>query len=688
MKRASYRAGNETAGSTCLRRPNRSAVLDSVLSILDAMGPAVPSSRLIRFGVFELDLRSGELQKQGRKIRLEGQPVQILICLLESPGELVTREDLHRKLWPADTFVNFEHGLNAAVKRLRQALNDSADNPRFVETLPRRGYRFIAPIQAVAAGGDVSAVNEAAAVTEVPATRDLAEERAPDRGDLSEKTSVFAPQRWPHARKRFGVALLVVLGILTLWILRPGSQPPRVIRSLAVLPLENLSGDASQEYFSDGMTDELITELGQISELRVISRTSVMTYKGAHKSLPQIAQELNVDAVVEGTVLRSGEQVRITAQLIQAAADKHLWAQSYEGNLQDMLALQKKVAQSIAEEIRIKLTPHEQAVLKNSKRVNPEAYEAYLKGRYSWNKRTADGLKKAAVYFNQAIEKDPNYAQAYAGLADSYALLGDWEYGVLAPKEAYPRAKAAATKALDLDSTLGEAHISLAFCLDGFDWDWESAGREFRRGIELNPGYATGHHWYAWHLAALGRNDEAVAEMKKAESLDPLSLIISADLAEELLIAHRYDEAIRQSRKTMDLDPQFAVAHYELGQALVQKHLYKEAITELQKAIALSGGSTTCTSNLAYVYAVSGMKTEAVKILNDLKNRPNHALSNAPEIALVYVGLDEKDQAMAWLEKAYAERFNPGVLLRPAFDPLRADPRFQDLLHRIGLKPA
>ena len=517
------------------------------------MGPAVPSSRLIRFGVFELDLRSGELQKQGRKIRLEGQPVQILICLLESPGELVTREDLHRKLWPADTFVNFEHGLNAAVKRLRQALNDSADNPRFVETLPRRGYRFIAPIQAVAAGGDVSAVNEAAAVTEVPATRDLAEERAPDRGDLSEKTSVFAPQRWPHARKRFGVALLVVLGILTLWILRPGSQPPRVIRSLAVLPLENLSGDASQEYFSDGMTDELITELGQISELRVISRTSVMTYKGAHKSLPQIAQELNVDAVVEGTVLRSGEQVRITAQLIQAAADKHLWAQSYEGNLQDMLALQKKVAQSIAEEIRIKLTPHEQAVLKNSKRVNPEAYEAYLKGRYSWNKRTADGLKKAAVYFNQAIEKDPNYAQAYAGLADSYALLGDWEYGVLAPKEAYPRAKAAATKALDLDSTLGEAHISLAFCLDGFDWDWESAGREFRRGIELNPGYATGHHWYAWHLAALGRNDEAVAEMKKAESLDPLSLIISADLAEELLIAHRYDEAIRQSRKTMDL---------------------------------------------------------------------------------------------------------------------------------------
>ncbi len=651
------------------------------------MGPAAPSPRLIRFGVFELDLRSGELQKQGRKIRLEGQPVQVLICLLESPGELVTREELHRKLWPADTFVNFEHGLNAAVKRLRQALNDSADNPRFVETLPRRGYRFIAPIHGVDVSGDVPAVTAAPAVTEVPGTQDLTETKDHDPADLSEKTVVFANQRWPRAWKTSGVALLAVLGIFAAWVLRPASHQPPVIRSLAVLPLENLSGDASQEYFSDGMTDELITELGQIGELRVISRTSVMTYKGAHKSLPQIARDLNVDSVVEGTVLRSGNQVRITAQLILAAADKHLWAQSYQGDLRDTLALQKQVARSIADAIRIELTPHEQAALKNVKRVNPDAYEAYLKGRYFWNKRTADGLKKAADYFNQAIEKDPNYAQAYAGLADSYALLGDWEYGILAPKEAYPRAKAAATKAIELDSTLGEAHISLAFCLDGYDWDWESAGNEFRRGIELNPGYATGHHWYAWHLTALGRNGEAVAEIKKAESLDPLSLIISADLAEELLIAHRYDEAITQSRKTMDLDPRFAVAHYELGQAFVQKHMYNEAIAELQKAIALSGGSTTCTSNLAYAYAVSGSKNEAVKILNDLKNRSNHGVSNAPEIALVYVGLDEHDQAMAWLEKAFAERFNPGVLLRPAFDPLRSDPRFQDLLRRIGLKP-
>jgi TolB-like protein/DNA-binding winged helix-turn-helix (wHTH) protein/Flp pilus assembly protein TadD len=648
------------------------------------MGPVAPSPRLIRFGVFELDLRSGELRRQGRKIRLEGQPVQVLICLLENPGELVTREELHRKLWPADTFVNFEHGLNAAVKRLRQALSDSADNPRFVETLPRRGYRFIAPTQTVAATGGDSAVQAAAAVTEPASTLDLPETPDQDHVRPAELSVPVVRRRWPRAWKMSAFALLAFLALLTAWMLRRGSAPPPGIRSLAVLPLENLSGDASQEYFSDGMTDEVITELGQISELRVISRTSVMTYKGAHKTLPEIARDLKVDAVVEGTVLRSGNRVRITAQLILAAADKHLWARSYEGEVGDPLALQKQVARSIAAEIRIELTPHEQAALKNGTRVSPEAYDAYLKGRYFWNKRTADGLRQAIDYFQQVIATNPNYAEAYAGLADSYALAGDWEYGVLAPKEAYPKAKAAAAKALELENTLGEAHISLAFCLDGFDWDWESAGREFRRGIELNPGYATGHQWYAWHLTALGRNDEAIAEMKKAEDLDPLSLIISAELAEEFLIAHRYDEAIKQSRKTMALDPFFAVAHFELGQAFVQKQMFTEAIAELQKAIELSAGSTTFRSNLAYAYAESGKKNEAAKILNDLKN-DSHAVSNAPEIALVYMGLGEKDQAIAWLEKAYEERFNPSVLRRPAFDPLRSDPRFQNLLRRIGL---
>jgi TolB-like protein/DNA-binding winged helix-turn-helix (wHTH) protein/Flp pilus assembly protein TadD len=638
---------------------------------------------LIRFGVFELDLRSGELQKQGRKIRLEGQPVQVLICLLENPGELVTREALHQKLWPADTLVNFEQGLNASVKRLRQALNDSADNPRFVETLPRRGYRFIAPTQTVPAmvgAPPVQAYASITEVTEVPATPNPSESTQPDRGALPERT-VRVPPVW----KRSGIALLVVLGISIVWLLRPHDHPPTIIGSLAVLPLENLSGDPSQDYFSDGMTDELITELGQISELRVISRTSAMAYKGSHESLPRIARDLNVDAVLEGAVLRSGNRVRITAQLILAATDKHLWAKSYEGDLRDTLMLQKDVARSIAGEIRIELTPQEQAALQHLQQVNPEAHEDYLKGRYFWNKRTPEGLKRAIDYFSQAIEKDPNYAPAYAGLADSYALSGDWQYGVIPPKEAYPKAKAAATKAIALDGALGEAHISLAWCLNGFEWDWESAGREFKRGIELNGGYATAHHWYGWHLATLGRHGEAVVELEKAKSLDPLSLIIGADLAEELLIAHRYDEALKQSRETMNMDPFFALTHYVLGEVLAQKHMSNEAIAELQKAVELSQGSPAFAANLANAYAVSGRREEAVKILNDLKSRSRTGFSNAPEIAVVYAGLEEKDQAMAWLERAYAERFNPGVLMRPAFDPLRSDRRFQDLVRRIGL---
>jgi tetratricopeptide (TPR) repeat protein len=391
-----------------------------------------------------------------------------------------------------------------------------------------------------------------------------------------------------------------------------------------------------------------------------------------------------VDAVVEGTVLRSGDQVRITAQLIEASADKHLWSQSYEGELRDTLALQNKVAKAIADQIGISLNPLEQAALKNEKVVNPEAYVSYLKGRYFWNKRTADSLKVALAYFNQAIEEDPKFAQAYSGLADTYALLGDWQYAVMTPKEALPKAKAAAIKALELDGALGEAHNSLAFCLDGFDWDFDSAGREFRRAIELNPGYATAHHWYAWHLSLLGRYDSAVAEMRKAENLDPLSLVINADLAELLVLAHSYDESIRQSRKTIEMDPNFGLAHNHLAQAYLQKHMNDEAAAELQIAVQLSGGSPTCIANLARAYVASGKRSEAEKLLSDLKKRSNPSSSHASEIAVVYASLGDTDQAMNWLEKSYEERFNPGVLLRPGFDPLRSDPRFEDLVRRIG----
>jgi len=630
----------------------------------------------LRFGVFELDPRAGELRKHGLRVRLQEQPFQVLAMLLEHPGEVLTREELQKKLWPADTFVDFDHGLNKAINKIREALSDSADSPRFVETVARRGYRFLAEVKVA----DSAPVRSQDLATE---PHPVAEAR--DRLDLAGKPAMLKHLFSSFAWKAPALVLLLLVASLAGWNLHSWKRPSLVIRSLAVLPLESLSSDASQDYFADGMTDELISDLGQISALRVISRTSVMAYKRARKPLPQIARELNVDAVVEGTVLRSGDQVRITAQLIEASTDKHLWSQSYQGELRDTLALQNQVARAIADQIRINLNPQEQAALKNVKVVNPQAYESFLKGRYFWNKRTADGLKVALAYFNQAIDEDPKYAQAYSGLADTYSLLGDWQYAVMTPKEALPKAKAAATKALELDSALGEAHNSLAFCLDGFDWDFESAGKEFRRAMELNRGYATAHHWYAWHLSLLGQYDDAIAEMRKAESLDPLSLIINADLAELLVLAHSYEESIRQSRKTIEMDPNFALAHNQLAQAYLQKHMNDEAVAELQEAAQLSGESPTVMANLGRAYAASGKRSEAIKLLSALKKRSNSIYSHGSEIAVIYASLGDTDQAMNWLEKGFEERFNPGVLLRPGFDPLRSDPRFQDLLRRIGL---
>ncbi len=631
--------------------------------------------RRLCFGVFELDLRAGELRKRGLRIRLQQQPFQVLAMLLERAGQVVSREELQKTLWPADTFVDFDHGLNKAINKIREALGDSADSPRFVETVARRGYRFIADVRVA----DVAPARSPELVPEPHPARD-----ARDRQDLAGTLAMLTHRQPSRAWTISTLVLLVLLTSFAAWKLHSYNPPSSVIRSLAVLPLESLSSDASQDYFADGMTDELISDLGQISALRVISRTSVMAYKHTRKSLPQIARELNVDAVVEGTVLRSGDQVRITAQLIEGVADRHVWSQSYQGELRDTLALQNTVARAIADQIRINVNPQEQAALKTDTVVNPVAYESYLRGRYFWNKRTADGLKVALAYFNQALDEDAKYARAYSGLADTYALLGDWQYAVMTPKQALPKAKAAAIKALELDSSLGEAHNSLAFCLDGFDWDFDSAGNEFRRAIELNPGYATAHHWYAWHLALLRRYDEAIVEMRKAENVDPLSLIINADLAELLALAHSYDESIQQSRKTIEMDPNFGLAHNHLGQAYLQKHMNDGAIAELQEAVKLSSGSPTCIANLARAYAASGKRSEAVTLLGDLKKRSRPGQSYASEIAVIYASLGETDQAMSWLEIGYEERFNPGVLIRPGFDPLRSDPRFEDLVRRTG----
>jgi TolB-like protein/DNA-binding winged helix-turn-helix (wHTH) protein/Flp pilus assembly protein TadD len=627
---------------------------------------------LLRFGAFEADVQSGELTKHGKRIQLQEQPFQLLVTLLEKPGEVVTREELRGRLWPQTT-VDFDHGLNKAISKIREALGDSSGHPRFVETIARRGYRFLADVAVVRNGLLEAGAHDARYLvsSNLPSLVLTAENK---NGRISNLT-----------RNLLGLGLALVITCSASWVFYHRTHSSPVIRSLAVLPLENLSGDTSQDYFVDGMTDELITRLAQISSLRVISRTSAMAYKNARKPLSAVAKELNVDAVAEGSVLRFGDRVRITAQLIDARSDKHIWADSYDEDIRDALVLQSKVTTAIATQIRAALNPQEQLTLAKSRTVNPEAYEAYLKGRYFWNKRTGQGLRTAIEYFGRAVEIDPRYAEAYSGLADAYAIAGDWKMGVLPPQDAFARATAAAAEALALDDTLSEARTSLALALDLYGWNWVAAEAEYKHAIQLNPGYATAHQWYSWHLFMVGRNTEAMLELKKAENLDPLSLIIKTDIADALCVAHRYDEAVEQSEKALKMDPNFAVGHYERGQALAQKHMNDEAITEFQRAIELGGPSGAFQANLGYTYAVSGRKEEALKIIDNLESRRPQNQSVDADIALIYVGLGNQDEAMVRLNKAYDARFKASILLRPAFDPLRPDPRFQDLLRRIGL---
>jgi TolB-like protein/Flp pilus assembly protein TadD len=503
------------------------------------------------------------------------------------------------------------------------------------------------------------------------------------------------PLRWWWAAMT-GIALVAVLAVLlgmNVASLRDRlvtavgarhSAPLPKIESIAVLPLANLSGDPEQEYFADGMTEELITDLGKISALRVISRTSVMQYKGTKKPMPEIARELNVDAMVEGSVLRSGGRVRITAQLIQANPEKHLWAESYERDLRDVLALQGEVARDITNEIQIKLTPQQQARLASARPVNPGAYELYLKGRYEWNKRTEQGLKKGMQYFKDAIAQDPNYAAAYAGLADSYHVLAD--NGFLPAGDAEPKAKVAALKALEIDGDLAEAHASLAGPLADFDRDWTGAERECRRAIELNPGYATAHHFYALFLSNLGRHDEAIREIEEARKLDPLSVRINANVGLVLYLARQYDAAIEQLRKTLELEPNDVASHAYLGWTYLQKGMHQEAVAEFQKAVNQQIGSLAPIAGLAQAYAVAGKRDEARRVLNQVKALSGQKFVVPYQIATIYVGLGEREEAFAWLERAFeAHDSKLGALnVDPSLDSLRSDPRFQDLLRRMN----
>jgi len=633
-----------------------------------AMATSVPASRRLCFDVFELDIRAGELRKRGVKLHLQGQPLQVLATLLNHAGDVVTRDELRAEIWTADTFVDFDHSLHNAIARLREVLGDSVDTPRYIETLPRRGYRFIAPVTGV--GIQLTGP-------------------APQNGQSGKAPVGVSPS---NLRAALAFTLLAFLAIgSVLWLLRIASHrtaaAPR-LRSIAVLPLENLSGDASQDYFVDGMTDELITDLAKVGSLRVISRTSVMRYKGTKKGLPEIGRELNVDGIVEGSVMRSGQRVRITAQLLDAPTDRHLWAETYERGLGDVMGLQSEVAEAIAQQVQAQLTPQQRVQFRAARPVNPEAYDAYLRGRYYFTTgfTKPDSLNKAQRLFEESIQKEPDFALAYAGLADTYVYLAF--SGQMSRDPAYRSAKQALGKALELDDSIGEAHDTLGVLNWRFDWDWNAAEREFNRAIALAPSYSCAHEDRAIYLGFTGRRDEALTEIAKIDQLDSGPGAASAE-SSAYFVLRDYPNLIDASRRGVLSDPNDWFQHYYLGVGYEGTGKLLEAISEYQKAMEMSEGDQGLRVSLAHAYLAVGKRGEGEKILRDLERESKSAYLSPYMIATIYAGLGQKDRAFEFLEKAYLERsLDLSWFLKadPRIDSLRSDPRFQSLLRRVGLK--
>jgi TolB-like protein/DNA-binding winged helix-turn-helix (wHTH) protein/tetratricopeptide (TPR) repeat protein len=653
-------------------------------------GDMAKPSQIYRFGDFEADVRARQLRKHGTKLRLQGQPFEMLLMLLESPGEVITREQMQQKLWPVDTFVDFEHSLNTSIKKLRQALNDSATEPRYIETLPRVGYRFIAPVTvAEESAGDFPSLPL----------------QAPSPGDGTPGTTAAESSPRHSITGFLGLAFAAVAIVVMAVAFNLGKTRDRLLgmlhspkngagivssakksrRSVAVLPLQNLSADPNQAYFVDGMTDELTTDLAQFGDLRVISRTSAMHYRDGSKTAPEIGKELGVDALVEGSVERVGDRVRIRAQLIDCATDRHLWAQSYDRDMKDVLSMQTEAAREIADQIRGSVGSSQLNVHSaNPAPVDPDAYEAYLKGRYFWNKRTPDGLNKSIEYFEKAIARDPSFAAAYAGLADSYSILGS---DVLPADVANSKARAAASKAIELDPSIAEGHAAMALVEFYYDWNWKQSEEEFRRAIELNPNYATAHQWYSYYLTAMLRFPEAVEQAEAAQLIDPLSLAINTTVATRYRHAGRYDEALQLGRRTLEMDQSFIPAHICLAGVYENRGAWQQAIDEYRKVIDLRPADPAALAAIAYIDARSGQKDEARKILNQLTETSKQHYVASFEIATIYAGLDDADNAMLWLERSFRQHESqlPFIQSNERFNSLHADTRYQNLIHRLGL---
>ena len=590
--------------------------------------------RLVLFSDFQFDLDTYELIRHGIRVRLPEQPCRVLSLLVGRPGELVTRQELCREIWGQDTFVDFEHGLNNCIKQIRATLGDDSEIPRYIETIPKRGYRFLA---AVETPGEEIAQPSANSISASP-------------------SDAAAGPDW-RSRFSFRVFLALVAAVLVVafgaWRISRSKIERTQIKSIAVLPLANLSGDPAQDYFADGMTEELTTDLGQISALRVISRTSAMHYKGTNKTLPEIARELHVDAVIEGSVERSGERVRITAQLVEASTDRHLWARRYERDLRDVLRLQNEVAEQIATEIRIKLSPQEQIQLANARPVNPRAHEADLRGFYEFRVHTpaelyvagrGESIEKAIQYFQQALALDPNDALAYAGLADAYY---DQSTYLRAPLEVMPKAKAAAARAIELDETLAEAHASLGYVKLTFDWDWPGAEREFHRALELNPNLPRAHAGYSHYLVSLRRTDEAILELDRLQKIDPFFPQPHMGLPFMLFNARRYQAAI-ESAETNGDDRVRALSLSELGRP-------EEAIAAANRAVK-SAQSPVILAQVASAYAMAGRKDTARTMLSAIEAQARQRYICGFNVACVYAPLGDNERAFAWLEKAFIAR--------------------------------
>jgi TolB-like protein/DNA-binding winged helix-turn-helix (wHTH) protein/tetratricopeptide (TPR) repeat protein len=613
-------------------------------------------SRTIQFGNFEADLRAGELRRDGSRIKLQEQPFRVLTLLLEHPGEVVSREELRNRLWPADTFVDFDHSLNAAIRRLRDALGDSAEDPKFVETVARRGYRFLAP------------VNGAQTVIAV----------APPPPTSQHRRMMVAA----------GVVLLLGIGALALMLIQNGggkSSQESPIKSIAVLPLGNLSGDPAQEYLADGITEALIGRLAGIHDLRVISRTSVLRFKETHLSVPEISKTLGVDAIVEGSVIREGSRIRVTAQLIRGATDGHIWSETFDRELRDVLALESEVAQSIAQKVEVTVTGEEHERLRKAPSVSPEVYESYLKGRFALGKSNSGAeIEESIRYFEEALNRDPRFAPAYVGVARANSALSTIFMGAR-PEDAREAAMSAIRKALELDPDSAEAHVILAD-LQEQQWHWTEAEAEYRRALELNSSNPAAHKGLSGWMLRQGRTDEALTWAKRGRELDPLA-VSGADIGWILFQARRYDEALQELRSVLAIEPNDASILRYLGYVLIAKNQPEDAIPPLEKALTLSDRSPGIIGVLIRAYAHAGRRADALKLLAELKKRKLAGYVPAGAFVNAYLGLGERDQSFAALEQAYNERSAILQFLKvhPFFDPLRDDPRFKDLVRRVGL---